>query len=242
LAIGCAAYGWLKVLNHERVCHIGSTFFGGKYEDSTITAALSKYDGLLRVTRANDCVKQVAAMLADGKMVGWFQGGAEFGPRALGHRSILADPRNPGVRDFINSRIKFREDFRLFAPSVLADEANVYFDCDYESPYMILVAPVRDEWRDKIPSVVHRDHSARIQTVTEATDPKYYQLLKAFKELTGIPILLNTSFNKRGMPIVETPEQAIEFFLECDLDIPSISDYIVVKAARKSTGLGFENR
>jgi carbamoyltransferase len=168
-------------------------------------------------------------MLADGKMVGWFQGGAEFGPRALGHRSILADPRNPGVRDFINSRIKFREDFRLFAPSVLADEANVYFDCDYESPYMILVAPVRDEWRDKIPSVVHRDHSARIQTVTEATDPKYYQLLKAFKELTGIPI-------------VETPEQAIEFFLECDLDIPSISDYIVVKAARKSTGLGFENR
>ena len=108
------------------------------------------------------------------------------------------------MRDFINSFIKFREDFRPFAPSVIQENAGIYFDCDYESPYMILIAPVRPEWRDAIPSVVHKDQSARIQTVTQSISPKYYQLLCAFKKFTGISVLLNTSFNRRRMPIVET--------------------------------------
>jgi len=233
LAIGCAYYGWLEVLKRERVRHNGSTYLGKSYDDFAISQALSKYDGRVEVTETADSTRRTAELLAEGKVVGWLQGGAEFGPRALGHRSILADPRNPGIRDHINARIKFREDFRPFAPSVMAEESALYFDCDYESPYMILIAQVREEWRDKIPSVIHRDDSARIQTVTAESDAKYYRLLKSFKAVTGISVLLNTSFNKRGMPIVETPEQALDFYLDCDLDVLVLNNYVISKAAQK---------
>ncbi len=229
LALGCAYYGWLNVLGEERVPHDGTSAFGRSYRKGEILDALHEYSPLIRYHATSSYIDRTVELLTNGKVVAWFQGGSEFGPRALGHRSILADPRNPEVRDFINANIKFREDFRPFAPSVLAEDAPVYFDCDYDSPYMILVAPVRPEWRERIPSVVHRDHSARIQTVTEELDPTYAALLRSFKNVSGISVLLNTSFNRRGMPIVETPRQAVEFFLECDLDALVIDNYIVTK-------------
>jgi carbamoyltransferase len=165
----------------------------------------------------------------DGKVVGWFQGGSEFGPRALGNRSILADPRVAGIRDYINAKVKFREDFRPFAPSVLAEDCSTYFDCDYDSPHMLLTAPVRPQWREAIPAVVHKDHSARIQTVTRDSNPLYYDLLTSFKQRTGIGVLLNTSLNRRGMPIVETPEDAIMLFLYSGLDVLVIGNHVVEK-------------
>jgi carbamoyltransferase len=167
--------------------------------------------------------------LAEGRVVGWFQGGSEFGPRALGNRSILADPRLPYIRDHINAKVKFREDFRPFAPSVLAEDCATYFDCDYASPHMLLTAPVRPEWRVVIPAVMHKDHSARIQTVTKDGNPLYYALLAAFKEKTGIGLLLNTSLNRRGMPIVETPDDALMLFIYSAIDVLVMEEYIVCK-------------
>lgn len=232
LALGCAYYGWMEVLKQERVRHHGSMALGKTYRSVAVAETLDAHQDSVSYAASDDYIQQTAELLAAGKTVGWFQDGAEFGPRALGHRSILADPRRPEMRDFINSNIKFREDFRPFAPSVLAEDVSVYFDCDYESPYMLLVAPVRAAWQQVIPSVTHQDRSARIQTVTASTSPKYYALLRAFKEKTGISVLLNTSFNRRGMPIVETPEQALDFFLNCDLDILVLDNYIVRKIPR----------
>jgi carbamoyltransferase len=140
----------------------------------------------------------------------------------------LAAPSKPGVRDFINSKIKFREDFRPFAPSVLRNEVSRCFEYEGESPYMILVAKVRPEWKERLINVVHRDDSCRIQTVTESNG-RYYELLTKYHELTDIPVLLNTSFNRRGMPIVETPADAISFFYESALDALVIGDKIIVK-------------
>ncbi len=174
-------------------------------------------------------VEDAALLLAEGKTIGWFQAGSEFGPRALGHRSILGDPRRKDIRDFINSKVKFREDFRPFAPSVLLEEVNEYFYLDGESPYMLMIAQVREKWRKKIPGIVHVDGSARIQTVTPEWNERYYQLLQAFKARTGISMLLNTSFNTAGMPIVETPSQAIQMLHETALDILVIDDFIVYK-------------
>jgi carbamoyltransferase len=229
LAIGCAFYGWLEVLGRERVRHSGSTSFGIDYAVERRREALAPHAEHLDIVESDDPVKVTAELLAAGNVVGWFQGGSEFGPRALGRRSILADPRQAKTRDHINREIKFREDFRPFAPSVPREEASKYFDCDYESPYMILVAPVRDEWREAIPAVVHRDGSCRIQTVTAESDARYYELLREFGRLTGVSVLLNTSFNRRGMPIVETPANAVDLFLECGLDVLVIGNFIVRK-------------
>jgi carbamoyltransferase len=228
LAIGCAYYGWLAILKKQRKAHSGSTFFGRNYSIETTEEALKQSKGV-RYTREPNFVIKVADLLAEGKTVAWFQGGSEFGPRALGHRSILADPKNKDVRNHINRDIKFREDFRPFAPSVPLDEVETYFDHPYESPYMILVAPVRDAWRERLAAVVHEDGSSRVQTVEEALVPEYYSLLKKFGERTGYSVLLNTSFNRRGMPIVETPAEAIALFLSTALDALVLGDFIVFK-------------
>ncbi len=182
-------------------------------------------------------VETTAQLLADGKIVAWFQGGAELGPRALGHRSILADPRHPEFRDKINAKIKRREEFRPFAPSVLLADAQTYFDLDGESPYMILVANVRPEWRERLTSIVHCDGSVRLQTVTPEWNERYCALLQAFKRLTGISALLNTSLNRRGMPIVETPADILNFFRETpDLDALIIDNYIVGRGTGQLVG------
>jgi carbamoyltransferase len=150
-------------------------------------------------------------------VVGWFQGRMEFGPRALGGRSILADPRDPKMRDTLNMKIKFREGFRPFAPSVLMDEAGDWFEIDCDSPYMLLVAQVR-EGRRTIPSVTHVDNSARLQTVTREAAPLYYDLIREFEKITGVPIVINTSFNVRGEPIVCTPHDAYLCFMRTNMD------------------------
>ena len=170
-------------------------------------------------------ITEVAQAIADGKIVGWFQGKSESGNRALGNRSILADPRNPNIKDIINSKIKLREDFRPFAPSVLVEHYKEYFDTTQPSPYMSRIMPVTS---DAIPGVTHVDGTARIQTVQREFNPRYYDLINAFYALTGVPMLLNTSFNCQE-PIVETPEDAIATFNKCGLDILVIGDYIVRK-------------
>jgi len=231
LAIGCAYYGWMKTLKRERVTHSGSVFLGRSYAPDPRGEALKRYGELVAMARPASAIEAAADALAAGKVVGWYRGGAEFGPRALGDRSILADPRLPQVRDYINARVKFREDFRPFAPSVLAEEAAEYFELDGASPHMLLVAPVRPEWRARIPAVTHQDGSARIQTVTPRDNADYRALLEAFKARSGVGVLLNTSMNRRGMPIVETPEEALNFFVNSGMDVLVLEDLVVTKPA-----------
>jgi carbamoyltransferase len=171
----------------------------------------------------------VAERLANGKIVGWFTGGSETGPRALGHRSILADPRDPGMKHLINSRVKHREWFRPFAPSVLEERASEFFHLDRPSPYMLLARPVREERKAEIPSVVHVDGTSRIQTVSRDRGGKYYEVIEAFGQLTGIPMVLNTSFNDNNEPIVETPEDALMTFLSTEMDFLWLDGLLVDK-------------
>jgi carbamoyltransferase len=232
VAIGCAYYGWLSVLQRERRRHDGSSAFGRRYAATEVVEALALHAERIEVIEAPDVVEATASMLANGAIVGWFQGRSEFGPRALGHRSILADPRRQGLKDRINSQIKFREDFRPFAPAVAAEQASTYFDANYASPYMLLVAPVRPEFADSIRDVTHVDGSCRLQTVSPTQNPIFHALLSAFARRTGLPVLLNTSLNRRGMPIVETPGEALDFFHECALDALVIEDFVVRKKNR----------
>lgn len=177
----------------------------------------------------NDIVKMTANMLAEGKIVGWFQGGAEYGPRALGNRSILADPRDSEMPNKLNSRIKLREWFRPFAPAVIEEAYEEYFDLECSSPFMLFVANVRKEYRSKLPAITHVDGSARIQTVSKVANSLFYDLISQFGNLTGIPVILNTSFNIKGEPIVETPLDALECFLETGIDILILENVIVKK-------------
>lgn len=231
LAIGCAYYGWLQVLERERVRSSGTTYLGAAYPADRVRRAIAEAGDEISVERCTDVAARTAELLAAGKVIAWYRGGAEFGPRALGHRSILAHPGLPGLREHINANIKFREDFRPFAPSVIADEAARYFDCDgHDSPYMILVFDVRPEYKDQLVNVVHQDGSSRLHTVTQESEPTYFRLLQEFKALTGLPVLLNTSLNKRGMPIVETPEEALSFFLDCALDAIVLDDMVITRS------------
>ncbi len=172
--------------------------------------------------------KEVAQAIADGKIVGWFQGKSESGNRALGNRSILADVRNPDIKDIINSTIKMREDFRPFAPAVLEEHYKQYFDTNLPSPYMSRICKVKPEMKEVIPGITHVDGTARIQTVNKNDNSKFYELIREFGEITGVPMLLNTSFNCQE-PIVETPENALKTFKKTALDILVINDYIYRK-------------
>jgi carbamoyltransferase len=202
---------------------------------------------------AGEIPAKTARLLADGNVVGWFQGRMEFGPRALGARSILADPRDPAMQARINLKIKFREGFRPFAPSVLDDRAADYFDLGDESPYMLMVAPVKEErrlpipaatekWgidllnvpRSDIPAVTHLDYSARIQTVSAERTPVYHALITEFDRLTGCPLLVNTSFNVRGEPIVCTPIDAYRCFMRTHLDYLVIGPFILARRDQPS--------
>jgi carbamoyltransferase len=196
---------------------------------------------------------RIAQELAQERVVGWFQGRMEFGPRALGGRSIIGDARSPKMQSVMNLKIKFRESFRPFAPSVLRERVAEYFDMDVDSPYMLLVAPVvehrhipmssadHERWgiellnvpRSDIPAVTHVDYSARIQTVHEATNPRYYGLLKAFEELTGCAVIVNTSFNVRGEPIVCSPEDAYRCFMRTEIDTLVLENCVVAKKDQK---------
>jgi carbamoyltransferase len=169
--------------------------------------------------------------LSEGRIVGWFQGRSEFGPRALGNRSILADPRRAEMKDHLNKRVKHRQSFRPFAPIVLAERSREIFAGDQDSPFMMLAATVRPEWREKIPAIVHVDGTARLQTVRQEDNPILYALLKEFEAITGVPVLLNTSFNVKGEPIVETPGNALACFLGTGIDCLVLRDLSVTKSA-----------
>ena len=180
-------------------------------------------------TSCRRCRAPGGALLADGKVIGWYQGRMEWGPRALGNRSILADPRRADMKHIINSKVKFREPYRPFAPSVLEEDAPRFFHIAAEAPFMTLVCRVRDEVKDTIPAVTHVDGTARIQTISRTHNPRYWTLVDEFKTLTGVPVVLNTSFNVRGEPIVCTPDEAVRCFLKTDIDCLVIGDYLCTR-------------
>ena len=229
LAIGCCYYGWLEYFGKERVYHNSTTYLGKCYSNPEIIRDLNKFADKILFVQDENYIKSAANLLNEGKVIGWFQKGSEFGPRALGHRSILADPRRRDVRNFINRKIKTREDFRPFAPSILKEELHDYFECDFdESDYMLKVAKARSDLAQLIPGVIHKDLSARVQTVDKNLAPEYFELISEFKTLSGLPIVLNTSFNGVNMPIVETPFDAIEFFVNIkNIDVLFINNIAV---------------
>lgn len=202
-------------------------YLGHGASDPEILAAAAECGVTLQ--KPDDIYRYTAEKLAEGKIVGWFQGRAEFGPRALGNRSILTRPYPADMKDYLNARVKFREYFRPFAPAVLAEHCNEYFDIGQPSPHMLIACKVRPEKKNVIPAVVHVDDSCRVQTVTKETNPRFRKLLEAFNEVSGIPVLLNTSFNVKGQPIVNRPEQAIKCFQSTNIDVLVVGDYVVEK-------------
>jgi carbamoyltransferase len=202
-------------------------YLGPEFSDPEIEKALRTYK--LRATKLSDVAGTAAELLANGKILGWFQGRMEFGPRALGHRSILADPRDPEMNAKVNNAVKFREWWRPFAPSMLKEVAGEYLENACDSPFMILTNPVRPEKRNVIPSVTHVDGSARPQTVEKEIDPLYWSLINEFGKRTGVPVLMNTSFNLRGEAIVNTPTDAIRTFFSSGMDALVIGSYLVEK-------------
>jgi carbamoyltransferase len=201
---------------------------GPQYAEREMEGALRKY-GLSAVYRPG-IASAVAELIAEGKIVGWFQGRMEFGPRALGNRSILADPRREEMKDILNERVKHRENFRPFAPSVLKERAAEYFDTNgHEAPFMVLVFPIHTAKRGEIPAVTHVDGTARIQTVDKEVNPRYWELIHEFEKISGVPVVINTSFNVRGEPIVCSPEDAIKCFLGTGIDYLALGNFLVSK-------------
>jgi carbamoyltransferase len=233
IAIGCAYYGYLEVLKKPRSFVMNHAFLGVQYKDEDVHKTMSK--GLARIGTKRTISRNIAAdtaqVLAAGKVIGWFQGRSEFGPRALGNRSIIADPRTPEMKDILNSRVKHRQPFRPFAPIVLYERAHEIFEGDEDSPYMLIAKRVRPEWRNKIPAIVHVDGTARVQTVRQETNDILYRLLKEFDAITGVPVLINTSFNIKGQPIVETPAEAMQCFLTTGIDTLVLHDMLIEKNA-----------
>lgn len=229
-ALGAAYYVWNTVLGNPRNFVMEHTYYGSEYSDEEIEQALMEKDLEFIKHEGDDIIETTAKLIEGENVIGWFQGRMEFGPRSLGSRSIIADSRNKENWQKVNLKIKFRESFRPFAPTVLEDKCEEHFDIPCPSPFMLLVAPVKS---DNIPAVTHVDQSARIQTVNRDQNPKYYDLIQNFYELSGCPVIINTSFNVRGEPIVESPENAINCFLNTYMDYLVIGNYVVSKEKNK---------
>src|SRR5574341_1241587 len=228
-AVGVAAYIYYSLLNHPRNFVWEHACWGPEFSDEEIRSYLESKGLPFRRIQTSELPALAAELLAQGKVIGWFQGRMEFGPRALGNRSLLADPRDPNMKDLVNKKIKFREEFRPFAPAILEERVSDYFEIDCPSPYMLLVAQVREDKKNQIPAVTHVDGSARIQTVSQKQNPLFYVVLKEFEKLTGCPVLLNTSFNLKGEPIVCTPQDAYSTFIRSGLDYLIMGNYILDK-------------
>jgi len=258
-SLGAALAFWYKELKKSRHPSLSSdemqgSYLGPSFEDDQIEKVLKNLNAKYTKQSEENLISTIANELNDGKIVGWFQGRMEFGPRALGSRSIIADPRSDKMQKKLNLKIKFRESFRPFAPSVLREDLSDWFDLNCDSPYMLLVSNVKKNIqipmleknqklfgidklnikRSSIPAVTHVDYSARIQTVHEKTNPKYYKLIKKFKEVTKCPILVNTSFNVRGEPIVCTVEDAFRCFMGTDLDFLVCGNFVLKKEEQNS--------
>jgi len=253
-ALGAALAHWFNDLGHPRVAAAGDaqrgSLLGPKFDEAAIDAAIARHGGVAETFATESALAEaVAVELAAGRIVGHFAGEAEFGPRALGNRSILADPRDPDMQRRLNLAIKFRESFRPFAPAVLASHAGEFFDLAAESPYMLLVAPAIDggpplgdsrhvgiarlrDVRGPIPAVTHVDGSARVQTVDAVRAPRFHAILDAFARRTGCPVLVNTSFNIRGEPIVHDPADAYRCFMFTDMDVLVLGNRLLRKAAQ----------
>lgn len=233
LALGCAFYGWLQHLKMPKIPHNGSTCFGKKYTENEVKKAIQEelynHYQISHFKVEEDLLQHCALKINLGKTIAWFHAESEFGPRALGRRSILAHPGIKGMKQHINSNIKFREDFRPFAPAVLEEKVSEYFEKGRNSPYMILVDKTREEFIEILKNTTHEDGSARVQTVNKQWNERFYKLIEYFEKESGIPILLNTSLNRRGMPMVETPEQAITLFEETALDILVLENFVIEK-------------
>ncbi len=204
-------------------------YHGPSHSTAAARRALDGIDARVTGMDRDDRIAAAADRIADGQVVGLHRGRLEWGPRALGNRSILADPRDAEMVDVVNREIKFREPFRPFAPSVLAEHADDYFDVDGDSPYMLFVVDVHEGKRDEIPAVTHVDGTSRIQTVRRETSPFYYDLIDAFRERTGVPVVLNTSFNRKGEPIVNTPAEACDCFMDSGMDAMVLDRFLVEK-------------
>lgn len=253
-AIGAALAIWYQYLENPRYGshfdRMKGSYLGPQFSDEQGQQYLDDVRANYVYLEDSELFNKVAEILAEGNVVGWFQGRMEFGPRALGNRSIIGDPRNEKMQSVMNLKIKYRESFRPFAPSVLAEKVDQYFELDKPSPYMLLVAEVKKDLhipmneeqkqlfgidklkipRSKIPAITHVDYSARVQTVHPETNPRYHQLIKQFETLTGCGILVNTSFNVRGEPIVCTPEDAYRCFMRTEMDYLVINNYLLAKS------------
>lgn len=256
-ALGVALVLWYNHLGHQRVADgendaMRASLLGPEYGDEEIYQYLEEQAGVARKLAEDELPVRVAELLAAGKVVGFFQGRMEFGPRALGARSILGDPRSPQMQSVMNRKIKFRESFRPFAPTVLRECVHEFFELDADSPYMLQVAPIKAERqipmsedqqrlfgidklnvpRSDMPAVTHVDYSARVQTLRRQDHPRYYDVIRAFQSLTGYPVVVNTSFNVRGEPIVQSPEDAYRCFMRTEMDFLVLGSYILDKQAQ----------
>jgi carbamoyltransferase len=229
-AVGAAYDVWHEISDAPRGFVMASADWGPKYTDEEHAGAVAAAGLTSTLMDDDELFPYVAARIADGEVVGWFQGQMEYGPRALGQRSIVADPRRDDMKDILNARIKHREPFRPFAPSVLANKVGEWFEQDYPSPFMVLVYKTREEKRELIPAVNHVDDTGRVQSVEQHVLPRYWRLISAFDELTGVPILLNTSFNENE-PIVMTPSQALETFQKTRMDMLVLGNHVLRRAA-----------
>ncbi|HEU4835832.1 MAG TPA: carbamoyltransferase C-terminal domain-containing protein, partial [Pyrinomonadaceae bacterium] len=230
-AIGAAYHGLWQLTQHNSRRPILHDAPGRDYTNADVSAALNGSENV-NVVNSTNVISDAVDLLCDGKIIGWFNGGSELGPRALGQRSILCDPRQPDAKDTLNRRVKMREPFRPFAPAVLLEEAANWFDFEGttpESPFMLRVVDVKPEKRNEVPAIVHVDGTGRIQTLTRENNGRFYDLVRKFHEKTGVPILLNTSFNRMGQPIIETPADAIACLLNTGLDCCVFEDRIVFK-------------
>jgi len=258
-ALGAALLIWHQYLDNPRgVDNVNDSqqgsFLGPEFSNERILKYLQENNIPYKELTQEEILQQTADLIAQEKVIGWFQGRMEFGPRALGARSVLGDARSPKMQRIINLKIKFRESFRPFAPSVIAEKAGDYFEIDRESPYMLLVARVRKERRKEItleeerisgvervnitrsdiPAVTHVDYSARLQTVHCQTNPLYYKMIKAFDEKYNCPVIINTSFNVRGEPIVCTPKDAYLYFMRTNMDYLIMGNFLLAKQEQRS--------
>ncbi len=255
-ALGAALVGWYENLGQERKVNpndsMKGTYLGPNYSNEEIITYLEKINAPYETLKDKNLFEKLAQILNEGKVVGWFNGPMEFGPRALGARSIIGDPRNQKMQSIMNLKIKYRESFRPFAPSVLEEDVSSQFEMTSKSPYMLLVSPVKKGLckemtkeqeelfgieklnipRSSLPAITHVDYSARVQTVNERTNPRYFNLISAFKRLTGCPTIVNTSFNVRGEPIVCTPQDAYRCFMRTEMDVLVLQNQILLKSAQ----------
>ena len=257
-SVGCALFTWYQYLNNQRKADNKSDFMQGAYlgpefKKVTIESFFKNNECSYKTLTDEELPNKIADLIADKKVIGWFQGRMEFGPRALGSRTIIGDARSSDMQKTMNLKIKFRESFRPFAPSIRAENVSDYFEIDRESPYMLMVANVKKERqvamseeensyfgleklsvvRSEIPAVTHVDYSARIQSVNEQTNPLFHQMLTKFNEKYGCPVIVNSSFNVRGEPIVCTPKDAYLCFMRTGMDFLIIGNYLLDKTEQK---------